>query len=157
MGLFSRKKSGLHAFANGITVAIENVPDEVFSTKMMGDGIAIIPETGCIYAPAAGKVAMVMEPSNHAVGIELDNGMEILIHIGLETVELQGEGFTPIVRVGDRVEMGDSLIQFDINFLKEKEINPITMLVITDSGNKKIKEKYSDINVKNTESLIISL
>ncbi len=157
MGLFSRKKDGLCAIATGKTVAIEKVPDEVFSSKMMGDGIAIIPEEGCIYAPAKGKVTMVMEPSHHAVGIELKNGMEILIHIGLDTVELMGEGFSPIVKVGDEVEVGDELIQFDIDFLNTKNINPITMMIITNDAGKKIKAKTVDINVEKASTHIIEL
>ncbi len=157
MGLFSKKKEGLFAFANGRTVDITNVPDEVFSTKMMGDGIAIIPEDGTIYAPCKGEVTMVMAPSNHAVGIELKNGMEILIHTGLETVTLMGEGFTPIVKVGDKVDVGDVLLNFDLDFIKEKGLDPITMMVITNMADKKIKDKTVDEAVSKGSSKIIEL
>lgn len=119
--------------AIGQTIAIEEVPDEVFSTKMMGDGIAIIPEEGRIIAPCNGVVTLVMEPSHHAIGIENEDGLEILIHVGLDTVELLGEGFSPIVKVGDKVEVGDELLTFDINLLKTKNINLITMLVVVDA------------------------
>ena len=79
MGFFKKKTKALYAMANGHSVAIEDVPDEVFATKMMGDGIAIQPKEGKIYAPCNGKVTMVMDNTKHAVGIENEDGMEILI------------------------------------------------------------------------------
>ena len=88
MGFCKKKTKALYAMANGQSIAIEDVPDEVFATKMMGDGIAIQPKEGKIYAPCNGKVTMVMDNTKHAVGIENEDGMEILIHVGLDTVNL---------------------------------------------------------------------
>ena len=87
--LFKKKEKQnkvLSSMANGKSVAIEDVPDEVFSTKMMGDGIAVIPDDGKIYAPCNGKISMVMDNTKHALGIETEDGMELLIHVGLDTV-----------------------------------------------------------------------
>lgn len=143
------------AMAIGKTIAIEQVPDEVFSSKMMGDGIAIIPEIGKIYAPCNGKVTLVMEPSHHAIGIECVDGLEILIHVGLDTVELLGEGFHPIVKVGDEIETGEELLDFDIDLLKAKGINLITMLVVVDNKGKQLLNHVIDQTVKQSDGFIV--
>ena len=107
--LFGKKKQAnkvLYSMANGKSIAIEEVPDEVFSTKMMGDGIAVIPDEGKIYAPCDGKISMVIDNTKHAVGIETDDGVELLIHVGLDTVDLMGEGFQTHVVIGDNVKVG---------------------------------------------------
>lgn len=134
MKLFSRKKKTkvIYAFANGKTVAIEDVPDEVFATKMMGDGIAIAPNAGEIYAPVKGQIKMVMENSKHAVGIINEDGLEILIHVGLDTINCNGKGFEIHVQVGDKIKPGDLLITYDKERLNSEGINDITMLVLTD-------------------------
>lgn len=134
MGLFKKKTKILYAMANGRSVAMEDVPDEVFSTKMMGEGIAVIPEDGNIYAPCDGEISMVMEHTLHAVGIINEDGMEILIHIGLDTVELMGEGFEAHIQKGDKVRTGDLLIQYDKALIKQKKVNDITMLVIVEAN-----------------------
>lgn len=140
MGLFKKKDKTLYAFTSGRSVSIEDVPDEVFSQKMMGDGIAIIPDTGSIYAPCSGKISVVMDKSKHAIGLENTDGLELLIHVGLDTVNLFGEGFETHVIVGDVVQKGDLLITFDKALLKSKGINLITMLVIIDKKNYVISE-----------------
>lgn len=93
----------------GKVVPITDVPDSVFSEKMMGDGCAIIPEDGKVYAPDNCVVKMVA-PTKHAVGLVTDDGIEILIHFGLDTVQYQGEGFTWHVKEGQTVEKGDLLV-----------------------------------------------
>jgi len=89
----------------GQVISVEAVPDEVFSKKVLGDGCAILPENGNIYSPVDGVVTSVAE-TNHAYGFMSDDGMEILVHFGIETVSLKGEGFVPKVKVGDRVARG---------------------------------------------------
>ena len=84
------------------------VNDGVFSAKIMGDGIAIIPENEVLTAPADGEITVVMDGSFHAVGMRLDNGVEVLLHIGVDTVGMNGEGFKPYVTVGDKVKTGDN-------------------------------------------------
>ncbi|WP_188455828.1 PTS sugar transporter subunit IIA [Virgibacillus oceani] len=129
------KKSSNHKIyspINGKIVPLEEVPDPVFSQKMMGEGVAIIPSTGKVVSPADGKIVQVPE-SKHAVGIQTDDGLELLIHIGLETVALKGEGFTPKVTVGDQVSVGDSLMEFDLAYIGEHAKDVITPIVITNS------------------------
>ncbi|CAM4130588.1 PTS sugar transporter subunit IIA [Lederbergia lenta] len=109
---------------------LSDVPDEVFASKMMGDGIAFEPSEGILYAPMDGEIVQVF-PTLHAVGIKSNNGLEILLHIGIDTVNLSGEGFESFVNAGDKVTAGQKLISFDINLIKEKAKSVITPLIIT--------------------------
>ena len=126
------KPVDLTAFLSGETVAIENVPDQVFSSKALGDGIAIRPTNTVLVAPADGTVTVTMDGSNHAVGLTLRNNVEILLHIGLDTVDMNGNGFTSHVKMGDKVKAGDKLITFDPKKIKAAGHDTITMLVITE-------------------------
>lgn len=114
----------------GEIISIEKVPDQVFSEKMLGDGFAIIPNGNKVYAPIAGEVK-VLFPTLHAIAIETVEGLELLIHIGIDTVELKGEGFTGHVKVGDNVKQGDLLITFDKEVIKSKATSIITPVLIT--------------------------
>lgn len=100
----------LFAPVNGKTIALENVPDKVFASKMMGDGIGFEYEGNTIYAPCDGKITLVAN-TLHAVGITSENGAEILIHIGLDTVSLNGKGFKKLINQGDKVKKGTPLIE----------------------------------------------
>lgn len=155
MGFFKKKTKAFYAMANGKSIAMEDVPDEVFATKMMGEGIAIQPNEGKIYAPCAGKVTMVMDNTKHAVGIENEDGMEILIHVGLDTVNLGGEGFEAFVQVGDVVKPGDLLIQYDKQKFEADGINDITMLVIVDPKGHTLTKYYVNEDVQIINSPII--
>ncbi|MGP4060894.1 glucose-specific PTS transporter subunit IIBC [Halobacillus sp. H74] len=114
----------------GRIMQITEVPDQVFSGKMMGDGFAIEPEDGKIVSPINGKVLNVF-PTKHAIGLEADNGMEILIHIGIDTVSLKGEGFTDKIAEGDEVKQGQALMEVDLNYVKEHASSVITPIVFT--------------------------
>lgn len=155
MGFFKKKTKVFYAMANGKSVAMEDVPDEVFATKMMGEGIAIQPSEGNIYAPCQGKVTMVMDNTKHAVGIENEDGMEILIHVGLDTVNLSGEGFETFVQVGDVVKPGDLLIQYDKQKFEIDGINDITMLVVVDAKGKTLTKYHVNEQVQIKDSPII--
>ncbi|MEG0548729.1 MAG: PTS glucose transporter subunit IIA [Coprobacillus sp.] len=155
MGLFSKKTKAFYAMANGTSVAIEDVPDEVFSTKMMGEGIAIIPSDGKIHAPCAGKVTMLMDNTKHAVGIENEDGIEVLIHVGLDTVNLMGEGLQAHVEVGDELEVGDLLISYDKDKLTSEGINDITMLVVVSDNNHKMTKFHTNQQVSIKKSTLI--
>ena len=158
--LFKKKEKQnkvLSSMANGKSVAIEDVPDEVFSTKMMGDGIAVIPDDGKIYAPCNGKISMVMDNTKHALGIETEDGMELLIHVGLDTVNLMGEGFATHVSTGDSVETGELLISYDKTDFVTKGINDITMLVIVENGGHEITKYNINENVHIIESPLIQI
>lgn len=121
----------LHAFATGELMPITAVPDEAFASKAMGDGCAIQPEDGRITAPASGKVMMIMEETGHAVGLRLDTGMEILIHIGIDTVNMKGDGFQVLVKQGDMVKAGDLLVNVDLAKVQKAGYNPIVIMVST--------------------------
>ncbi len=114
----------------GKVIAIEEVPDPVFAQKMMGDGCAVVPEDGKVYAPFDATVEMIA-PTKHAVGLKSKDGLEVLIHFGLETVELKGEGFTWHVEEGQEVKKGDLLYEADYEMFTQKKINLITPIVIT--------------------------
>ena len=152
---FKKKNKTLFTMANGKSVAIEQVPDEVFATKMMGDGIAVKPNEGKIYSPCHGHVKMVMDNTKHALGIVNDDGLEILIHVGLDTVNLAGIGFEAFVKAGDEVETGDLLISYNKEQFEKDGINDITMLVITNLNNHKIVKYHPNEDVQIKHSVIL--
>lgn len=116
----------------GEIISLAEVPDPVFSQKMMGDGIAIIPREGKLVSPVEGEIIQVF-PTKHAIGIKSVKGLEILIHVGLETVELKGEGFEVFVKEGQSVKAGDVLSSFDIPFLESKNKEIVTPIIITNT------------------------
>ncbi len=124
----------LNAFLSGKAIAITEVPDQVFSQKVLGDGLAIEPTDNTLVAPADGEISVLMEGSNHACGMKLANGMEILMHIGLDTVDMNGDGFTAHIKEGDMVKAGDRLISFDPAKIKAAGHPATTMLVITEEA-----------------------
>ena len=129
----AEQKKFIFAPLTGKVVPLEQVPDAVFSQKILGDGIAIIPEDGKIYAPVNGEVASVAE-TLHAYGFTSDDDLEILIHVGLDSVALKGEGFTSHVQVGDMVKAGDLIAEVDLEFLKSRNVPTITPVLICDDA-----------------------
>ena len=124
---------------NGTATPIEETPDEAFAGKMMGDGIMIMPEDKTVFAPCDGEILFVF-PSKHAVGIKTNDGFEILIHIGINTVELNGEGFETFVNAGNKVKKGDKLISFDIEYIKNKVPSMATPFIFTSlSENQRVR------------------
>ncbi len=113
----------------GSAVSLDQVPDPVFSQKIIGDGVAVVPEDGRIVSPVDGEVVSVAE-TLHAYGFRSEDGLEVLIHFGLETVALKGEFFKCHVKVGDKVKAGDLVAEADLEGLKERQINPITPVLI---------------------------
>lgn len=116
----------------GRAVSLKETADEVFSSEALGKGIAVIPSVGEIVAPADGTLA-VLYPTLHALGLVLDNGVELLIHIGINTVELEGEGFRKYVEQGARVKKGERLVSFDLDTLKTKGYDSTVMVVVSNS------------------------
>ncbi len=114
----------------GVLVPLERVPDPVFSQKMVGDGIALDPTSQTLVAPCDGRVAMV-HPAGHALNLVTVEGIEVLMHVGLDTVALKGEGFTPRVKQGDEVKTGDALIDFDADFIATHAKSLMSMIVVT--------------------------
>ncbi len=137
---------------NGKAVPLDSVPDPVFSDRVLGDGCAVIPMDGKIYSPVNGEISSIAE-TNHAYGFSSEDGLEILVHFGLETVALKGEGFTPHVAVGDKVKIGDLIAEVDTALLKSKGINLITPVLVCD-GADDLEMSVSDGNVKAGDKLI---
>ena len=121
---------------SGQPVLLSEVPDEVFSQKVLGDGVAIIPDDGKLYSPVNGEISTVAE-TLHAYGFTSDDGLEILVHVGLDTVGLKGEGFKPRVKEGDRVKVGDLVAEIDLDYIKAQGLNTITPVIICDGADEK--------------------
>lgn len=128
--LFGKKEASIVAPLNGDLIQLKDVPDPVFNQKMMGDGVAIKPTDGKVCAPVDGEIVQIPE-TKHAIGLRTTDGVEILIHIGLETVSLQGEGFTVKTEVGSHVSTGDELLEFDLEYVRENAADVVTPIVIT--------------------------
>lgn len=139
----------------GTVIPLNEVKDEVFSSKVIGDGVALIPSKGVIKAPADCTVVSLF-PTLHAVGLKLDNGAELLIHIGLNTVELGGQHFEKFINQGDLVKKGAELIAFDIDKIKDAGYDITTPVIISNTGEFSKIETYENNNVS-TEDIIISL
>ena len=124
---------------------------------MLGEGFAVDPDQGAVYSPIDGEIRALF-PTLHAIAMETDEGLELLIHIGIDTVELNGEGFTSNIKLGDRVKRGDLLIQFDIDLIKERGKAPVTPIIITNMdkvkgiefeyGRKKVGDRAMTIELK---------
>jgi beta-glucoside PTS system EIICBA component len=114
----------------GHAISLDDVNDEVFSSRAMGDGIAIVPTKGILYSPFDGKVEVAF-PTGHAFGLKSNTGVEMLLHIGINTVELNGKGFNAKVKVGDSVEKGQILGEFDLEAIKNAGYDPTTMMIFT--------------------------
>jgi PTS system glucose-specific IIA component len=155
--LFGKKKKiteeQILASVDGQFVAIEEVPDPTFAQKMMGDGVAIQPTNGNVVAPIEGEVIQVF-PTKHAVGLRGRSGMELLIHIGLETVSMNGEGFQAHVKAGDKVKPGQPLITFDLDLVNEKAVSSIIPMVITNMERVDSFEKASVTDLKAGETTL---
>ncbi|MGM9952352.1 MAG: glucose PTS transporter subunit IIA [Intestinibaculum porci] len=121
----------IEAFADGQYIAIEDVKDPTFAKKVMGDGLAIIPENGNVYAPADGQVIMVFA-TKHAIGLRTQSGHQILLHAGIDTVNLQGQYMNLHVKEGQTVKSGDLLLSFDLEKIKEAGYDPTIIMVVTD-------------------------
>ncbi len=114
----------------GEVMTLSQVPDETFATKVLGDGFAVKPTEGVVYAPVDGKIAQLFR-TNHAIGLTTDDGLEVLIHVGIDTVKMNGQGFNALVKKGDVVLRGQKLLEFDLDLVREKAKSDITPVVIT--------------------------
>ena len=128
-GLFKSKKQMLVSPADGDIVKLEEVPDEVFSAKLAGDGIALMPRSNTFVAPVSGVVSKIFS-TNHAFSIRISNGLEVMVHIGLDTVELNGEGFKALAKEGDKVSVGKPIISADLAFIESQGKPIITPIVV---------------------------
>ena len=146
----------LRACVSGQLIDMSEVKDDMFSQKMMGDGIAIEPSGDTVVAPADGEVTMIMEESLHAIGLRFLNGAEVLIHIGIDTVKLNGKGFTALVKQGDKVKAGTPLIRFDQAVIKEAGYQTTVIMAVTNSADYPQMQKAEDepVTVNDTPVLV---
>lgn len=152
-GFFKKKEVEIISPLQGEVIDISQVEDQVFSQKMLGDGVAIKPTSDLVVAPCDGKIMQVF-PTNHAIGIQSKDGLEILIHIGLDTVELKGQGFTRMIEEGDKVKAGDPLVKLDLDFLAEHAKSVVTPVVITNGDAVEDLNKNINQHVNNNEAIM---
>lgn len=144
--LFSKNISeSIFAYASGDLVKIEDIPDPVFSQKLMGEGVAILPSNGQILAPVDGEIILIAE-TKHAFALRTALGEEILIHIGLETMNLNGQGFNFFIKLGDKVKKGQIIVEADLDFIKENASSTIIPIIITNSNEDRFNFKWEDIS-----------
>ena len=122
----------LYAPVKGNVIPREEIPDETFASGVLGDGVGIEPEEGLVVAPFDGEISLVTD-TRHAVGITGPGEMEVLIHVGVNTVNMQGDGFTLLVKEGDRVKAGQKLLTFDIDKIKAAGYSTTTAVLVTNS------------------------
>ncbi|NKE08134.1 glucose-specific PTS transporter subunit IIBC [Mesobacillus selenatarsenatis] len=141
----------------GEILPITEVPDQVFSGKMMGDGFAIVPAEGTVVSPVDGKIVNLF-PTKHAIGILSDSGREILIHVGIDTVNLKGQGFETLVSENDTVTKGQPLLKVDLDYIKKNATSTITPIVFTNlsEGESIVINKKGNVDVKDEDIIKIS-
>ena len=154
--LFKKNKAVCHLAApiDGHTMSLEEVKDPVFAQKMMGDGIAVRSSGDVVVAPADGEICL-FPKTKHAIGLKLDNGVEVLIHIGLDSVDLKGEGFTQLAQVGDHVKMGTPLLKIDRAFAESKGVSLDTPMIIVNYTDYEILAYHHDMDVKAGETVVV--
>ena len=146
----------LKSILDGKVIPITDVQDEVFSQKIMGDGVAIEPSNTVVTAPADCDVSVVMADTGHACGLTLANGVELLIHVGVDTVDMGGDGFKLLVNEGDHVKAGQSLIEFDPEKIRAAGHPCTTMLIVTGEGSAAGITMHTGMDVKAGETTVIS-
>lgn len=126
-------KTNMSQPVKGKAIPLNEIKDDAFASGALGEGFGVIPEEGVVYSPFDGTVEMIF-PTKHAIGIKSKDGMEVLIHIGLDTINLNGEGFETFVKDTQSIKKGDKLIKFDINKIEEKGYDATVCVVVTNSG-----------------------
>ncbi len=137
---------------DGKQILLSDIPDEVFSTGMLGDGIAFLPDGKYVCAPCDGEITMIAD-TLHAFGMTGENGIEILVHIGLDTVALEGKGFCKLAGVGDNVKKGSPVIKIEREKLEEEGVNLCTPMILLNGSEYDISKK-ENTNVKAGETII---
>ncbi|HBH0021392.1 TPA: PTS glucose transporter subunit IIA [Clostridioides difficile] len=150
--IFKKKENKIEKIYSpfkGNLVNLEDVPDAVFAQKMMGDGVAIIPSEGKLYSPVDGEIVNVFD-TKHAIMIKSNDNTNILIHVGLETMSLEGKLFDVKVKAGDKVKAKDLIMEVDLDFITSNDLNIITPVVImddADSVKRTVKDRIEPGNV----------
>lgn len=159
LNFFTKKNADngeIYAPVTGTCLDLSQVPDEVFSSHTMGDGVAFSFDGDTIFSPINGKVSLVAE-TKHAVGLVSDSGVELLIHVGTDTVELNGQGFTALVKADAKIKVGTPLLKIDRAFMASKNISLITPMVITDCADKSLSITGVDSDVTAGTSVVMTV
>jgi PTS system glucose-specific IIA component len=151
---FMKRNFRLVAPISGKVIGLEQVPDEIFSQKMAGDGIAVEAIGDLVVAPADGDLTFIFR-TNHAFGMSLDNGVELLVHIGLDTVGLAGEGFERLVQEGKSVKAGEPIIRIDRNFVLERGCSLVSPVLITNVDSVRFLSQNIGESVKAGEDIVL--
>lgn len=151
-----RETVKLKAFLKGKVIPLRDVDDGIFSEGAMGDGLAILPESEYLYAPADAEVVAITHDSCHACGLKLANGMKILLHIGIDTVDMQGDGFEYLVDFGDKVKAGTALIHFSREKIKAAGHSDVTLCIITNPGEAKNIRLYTGMDAEEKKTVIVT-
>ncbi len=138
---------------SGKCISITRVNDQVFSSKSLGDGFAIIPNDCMVVSPVDGKITLIAE-TKHAFGVKTEKGVEILVHIGLDTVQLEGRGFAVHVKQGEKVKAGDQVISFEKAYVEDSSIDMTTMTVFTSGMTEEVRLGYYEKQVTQGDILI---
>ena len=146
----------LTAFLSGKAIPLAEVGDGVFSEGIMGDGMAILPESETLYAPADAEITALMPDSRHACGLKLENEMEVLLHIGIDTVSMNGDGFEYLVQEGQKVRAGTPLIRFDRAKIQAAGHPDVTVCIITDEGKAQDIQFHTGNHVKENETTVVT-
>ncbi len=143
LGFLKRKVREIYAPADGQVVTLDSVDDEVFSQQLVGDGVALMPISEVFAAPIDGVISKIFS-TNHAYSVKSDKDLEVMVHIGLETVALEGKGFERLLEEGAKVKAGDGIIKADLSYLKEHNKDTITPIVILEGSDvKELDKKYT--------------
>jgi len=151
-GFFKKKQVEIVSPVDGSLVELEDINDQVFSKKLVGDGVAIVPSSRTITSPIDGVVTRIF-PTKHAFMITSPSGIEVMVHVGLDTVDLNGEGFICLVKEGDSVSQACPILEVDFEFLKSKNKDIVTPIIVT--SDKEIRLEKSKIGtIREGESLV---
>jgi len=136
----------VYATQDGSLVPLEEMPDAVFAEKILGDGVCIIPTSSQVRSPVNGTVSQVAD-TLHAIGIAAEDGVELLVHIGIDTVRLKGSGFDVRVHTGDKVAVGDILCSVDLEYIRSKGLETHTAIILTEANGNKVEANPVDTAV----------
>lgn len=150
---FKKKEPVLYAPIMGKCIALEEVPDQVFAQKMMGEGVAFIPSSNQVFAPCDAMISMIAS-TKHAIGLVNQDGVEILIHVGLDTVNYNGKGFQLNVKKSQKVKKGDLLMSFDKEFFERENVSLITPMIITNHSKYALEYIHINENVQQSDGTI---
>lgn len=148
-----KKNNNISAPVSGKCLDITQCRDTAFSSKMLGDGFMIIPDTDVIKAPCDGTITALF-PTKHAVGITSKQGLQLLLHIGIDTVKLKGQHIDALVKVNEKIKLGTPLIKYDASYMKEQQIDMSTMVVLLNGSDYKYHKKHLNEEVKAGDIII---